>query len=196
MAIYDSRRLNWLSEGPSRGQRLQFFYETYRPFKDAAGLRYTGQVVRANWDGYYPLSPTVLAARWSEGRGQNGKTEPFQLGGSGSLIESMAPQLNERDIALRGYRTGEPLLRGINARRATLEWRIPIADIDRHAMVPPVGINRVSTALFYEGGGTWTSGGGPERWFRAAGIELLDDLRLGYVFGIRLRIGVAWASTP
>jgi hypothetical protein len=197
VALYDSRGVNWLSEGPSRGQRLQFFYETYRPFKDAAGFRYTGEVLRANWDGYLPLGRTVLAAHWAEGRSQRGTTEPFQLGGSGSLIDTLAPQLNERDISLRGYRTGEPLLRGANARRVTLEWRTPIADIDRHAMVPPVGLNRVSGALFYEGGGAWTSGGGPEQWFRAVGVELLGELRLGYLFGIRLRLGVAWGlDTP
>jgi hypothetical protein len=197
VALYDSRGVNWLSEGPSRGQRLQFFYETHRPFKDAARLRYTGEVLRANWDGFLPLGRTVLAAHWAEGRSQRGTTEPFQLGGSGSLIDTLAPQLNERDISLRGYRTGEPLLRGPNARRVTLEWRTPIADIDRHAMVPPVGVNRVSGVLFYEGGGTWASGGGPEQWFRAVGVELLGELRLGYLFGIRLRVGVAWGlDTP
>lgn len=130
-------------------------------------------------------------AHWSEGRGQAGKTEPFQLGGSGSMIPTLAPQLNERDIALRGYRSGESSLRGVNARRVTVEWRVPIADIDRHAMVPPIGVNRMSGAVFYEAGGTWNSGGGPDRWFRAAGVELLGELRLGYLFGLQLRVGVA-----
>lgn len=191
IALYDSRGGGVLSDGPSRGQQAQLFYETHRPLSNAARGLYSGKVVRLLWDGYLPLGRSVLAGHWSEGRGQVGKTEPFQLGGDFSGLETLAPQLNERDISLRGYNRGEPRLRAASARRLSVEWRTPIADIDRHAMVPPFGVNRVSGTVFYETGGVWDRGGSPDRWFRAAGVEAIGEFKFGYLIPFQLRVGVA-----
>src|SRR5882672_1724195 len=187
VAEYDSRGGGVLAEAPAYGQHLQIFYETYRPFS----AQWDGRVVRGKWDGYLPLGPTVLAASLVEGHGQSGNSEPFELGGSFSTYAAAAPTLDERRIVLRGYRAGESALTGANARRGTLEFRVPVADIDRNAMVPPVGINRLSMSAFVEAGGAWDSGHGPHSWYRSAGVELLAELRLGYVFALPLRVGVA-----
>lgn len=191
VALYDSRRGGVLSEGPSRGQQAQLFYESYRPFRDADRSPYSGGVVRALWDGYLPLGRTVLAAHWVEGRGQVGRTENFVLGGESSHFESLAPTLNDRDIGLRGYPRGAPGMFAANARRVTVEWRTPLADVDRHLMVPPIGMNRISAAVFYEAGGVWNNGGGPQDWLRSTGVEALTEVRLGYLLPVQLRIGVA-----
>ena len=99
--------------------------------------------------------------------------------------------LNQRDIALRGYRGDEAALRGTDARVTTLEWRTPLADVDRHAMSPPLGLNRLSAALFVDIGGAWTAGRGPAHYQRGVGVELLGEVKLLYALGLRLRAGVA-----
>ena len=191
VALYDSRAGGLLSDGPSRGQQAQLFYETYRPFKDTQRSPYTGEVTRLLWDGYWALGRSVLSGHWVEGRGQAGRTENFELGGAVAGLETLAPQLNERDVTLRGYRRGDAGLIGANVRRLTVQWRTPLADIDRHAMVPPLGVNRVSGAVFYEAGGVWNRGGGPQHWLRAVGAEAITELKLGYLLPLQVRVGVA-----
>jgi len=99
------------------------------------------------------------------------------------------PVLNQREFPLRGYSSGEALLTGHHASLATAEWRIPIADVDRHFMVPPVGINRFSISVFTEAGAAWDNA--PQHWYQSAGMELLYEARVGYQLGAQLRIGVA-----
>jgi hypothetical protein len=185
VAGVDTRRERWLSEGPSEGQQLQLFAET----SSGLGGAFSGNVYRADWRGYLALGKTVLALRWNEAYGQ-AKAEPFQLGGSASDDIFTLPVLNEREFALRGYTSGEPALTGHRARVVTIEWRAPLADVDRHFMVPPVGLNRLSLNLFADVGAAWERGTGPD-YHRGVGAELMSELRFGYLFGLHARAGVA-----
>lgn len=184
---YDSSRGGILSEGPSQGLRARVLYESYRPFK--SGTAFDGDVTRLDLGGYLPLGKAVLALRATDAQGRD-RTEDFELGGSFSEFYGEAPRLNERRLALRGYKRGLAALRGQDARLASAEVRFPLVDIDRHAMVPPIGINRLSAAVFYDMGRvsspTYTS-----QTFRGVGFEVLGELRLGYLFGAQLRAGVA-----
>ena len=74
---------------------------------------------------------------------------------------------------------------------ATVEWRTPLVDIDRHAMVPAVGINRLSGTVFMDVGGAWSTGNGPADWRRGVGVELLGEVKLLYALGLQLRLGLA-----
>jgi hypothetical protein len=185
VAGVDSRRRQWLSEGPSQGHELRLFAETSR----GLGAAYTGNVYRADWRGNLPLAKTVLALRWNEAYGQR-DAEPFELGGSKSDEVILLPVLNERDFALRGYTTGTPSLMGHRARVTTVEWRAPVRDIDRHWMVPPLGINRIALNLFADVGAAWEHGDTPH-YRRGIGAELMSEPRFGYLFGTELRAGVA-----
>jgi hypothetical protein len=180
----DTRREQWLSEGPSQGQWLRLFVET------SNGLRgdYTGNVYRADWRFHLPLGKTVLGGRWNEAYGQQGAQE-FQLGGSDSDEYISLPVLNQRQFALRGYSGGEPTLRGHHARILTGEWRVPLADIDRHFMVPPVGLNRISLNVFTDVGAAWDHGSAD--YHRSVGAELMTEPRLGYLLGFSARLGIA-----
>jgi len=131
----------------------------------------------------------VLALRWNEAYGQTG-AEPFELGGSKSDEVILLPVLNERDFALRGYTTGTPSLMGHRARVTTVEWRTPLRDIDRHVMVPPVGINRLALNLFMDVGAAWEHGQTPD-YHRGIGFEIMSEPRVGYLFGLELRAGFA-----
>jgi hypothetical protein len=185
VAGIDSRRQQWLSEGPSQGHELRLFAETSR----GLGGAYSGNVYRADWRAHAPLAKTVLAFRWNEAYGQR-DAEPFELGGSKSDEVILLPVLNERDFALRGYTTGTPSLMGHRARVTSVEWRAPIRDIDRHWMVPPLGINRVALNLFADVGAAWEHGDTPH-YRRGLGVELMSEPRFGYLFGTELRAGVA-----
>jgi hypothetical protein len=182
---------DWFSEGPNRGLQGGLLVEGYKPLQGGDVRRYDGTVVRADLRGYFGIGRAVIAARVTEARAR-GRTEPFQLGGASDDLLQLGTVLNERELSLRGYRGDEPSLVGQNARVATLELRLPLADIDRHGMVPPFGINRLSAAVFYDIGGAWGAGrSGPADYSRGVGIELLAEVRLLYALGLQLRAGVA-----
>jgi hypothetical protein len=182
---------DWFSEGRNRGAQASLLVEGYKPLQGGDALRYDGTVVRADLRAYLGIGRSVLALRATEARARN-RTEPFQLGGAGDNLLQLGPVLNERELSLRGYRGDEPGLAGQNARVVSVEARVPIADIDRHGMVPPFGINRLSLAAFFDIGGTWGAGrSGPAEYSRGVGVELLGEVRLLYALGLRLRVGVA-----
>jgi outer membrane protein assembly factor BamA len=131
----------------------------------------------------------VLAVRWNEAYGTS-DAQPFELGGSNSDDFILLPRLNERQFALRGYTSGEASLTGHRARVVSAELRTPIADLDRHAMTPPVGINRLSFNLFYDLGAAWERGASPD-YHRGIGFELIAEPRVIYIAGWRWRAGVA-----
>ena len=185
VAGIDTRREYWMSEGPSTGFQLRLFAETSHGLHAA----YAGDVYRVDTRVHFPLSRTVLSLRWNEAWGEP-DAEPFQLGGTFSDPPTLLPILNEREFALRGYTSGEPTLIGNRARIVTAEWRIPLKDVDLHAMVPPVGLNRLALNLFIDVGAAWARGADPD-YHRGYGVEFMSEVRLGYLGGAQLRIGIA-----
>ena len=187
VAGVDTRRKQFLSEGPSQGQQLRLWAETSNHLRGA----YTGNFYRGDWRGYVPASPTVFALRVNAAYSQAG-AEPVQLGGSFS--EEVAGFdlhiLDQRQFPLRGYRSGDPALTGRHSLLGTLEWRVPLSDIDRHFMVPPVGLDRLSMSVFFETGSAWNDGAS-QRYFNSGGLELLAEVRAGYLLGLQFRAGVA-----
>jgi hypothetical protein len=191
----DTREANWWSEGANRGQRSTLLYETYRPFlseaDQAAGTGFDGHLLRADLRGYLGVGRSVVALRHTEARAV-GRTRPFQLGGATDLQLQLGYTLNSRDIALRGYRGNEAVLQGQSARVSSVEWRAPLADVDWHGMVPPVGLDRLSGAVFFDIGGAWNQGTNrPSHYSRGVGLELLGEIKLLYALGLQLRLGVA-----
>jgi hypothetical protein len=183
VAGVDTYRERWLSEGPTQGLQLKLYAET----SNGLGGDFSGNVYRADWRGYLALGRTVLALHWNEAYGQD-QAERFQLGGSFSEALSTLPVLNVREFPLRGYTSGA--LTGHHARLATIEWRTPIADVDRHYTVPPVGLNRLSLNLFVDIGAAWERDARPD-YHRGVGVELMSELRFGYLFVLQSRAGIA-----
>jgi hypothetical protein len=185
VAGYDSRHNQWLSEGPSQGQDLRLFAET----SSGLGGAYSGNAYRADWRAHIPVLKTVLALRWNEAYAQP-DAEPFEVGGSKTDEVTLLPVINQRDLPLRGYTTGTPGLIGERARTLTAEWRMPLRDIDRHWVSPPLGMNRLSMNLFMDVGAAWQRGASPD-YRRGFGVEFMVEPRFGYVFGLQARAGVA-----
>src|SRR5207302_8579976 len=168
VAGVDTRRQQLLSEGPSQGQNLRLFAETSNGLRGA----YSGNFYRGDWRAHLPAGKTVMSLRWNQSYSQP-QAEPIQLGGVGPLFSEDAfalPVLNQREFPLRGYRSGESVLTGHHARLATVEWRTPLSDVDRHLMVPPAGLNRLSMSVFFDTGAAWESGA-PQRYFQSGGLE-------------------------
>jgi hypothetical protein len=190
---FDTSGANWWSEGENRGQRSTLLYETYKPFARSGTVsapRYDGEVLRLDLRGYWGLGRHVLGARHTEVRAR-GVTEPFQLGGALDPQLQFGTALNNRRIALRGYDADEPSLVGSDARVTSIEWRAPLADVDRHGMAPPFGLNRLSATVFFDIGGAWTAGNRPAQYKRGAGVELIGEVKLLYAIGLQMRAGVA-----
>jgi outer membrane protein assembly factor BamA len=147
-------------------------------------------VLRLDLRGYLGIGRSVLGVKHTEARAR-GRTEPYQLGGALDPQLQLGTALNSRRIALRGYDTDELSLLGTDARVSSIEWRTPIADVDRHDMVPPIGLNRISATLFFDIGGAWTLGDRPAQYKRGAGVELIGELKLLYSLGLQVRGGLA-----
>ncbi len=183
---YDTRETNWYATNFNRGTLTSLLYETYRPFNS----QYDGHIVRFDTQGLLPLGRSVLSVRWGEARA-SGSTEPFQLGGAFETGLTAAPVLNQRNLPLRGYAGSEIPLRGENVRNLSIEWQTPLADIDRHAMSPPIGINRLSAAVFLDAASVWNQGASPSAFYRGVGFELLGEIKLLYRLTLPLRLGIA-----
>ncbi|MFO1285288.1 MAG: hypothetical protein U1F49_01285 [Rubrivivax sp.] len=199
LADYDSRNGNWYSDGANRGLKLTLRGESYKPFETSSSdgaPDYDGLVVRGDAKAYIGIGQGVLALRLTEARARK-STRPFQLGGATETGRGIGFALNNREIALRGYRGDEPELLGQQARLASVEWRMPLVDIDRHGMVPALGINRLSGTLFYDIGAAWAAGvSNPDGYHRGVGFELRGEAKLLYALAIDLRLGVARALDP
>jgi hypothetical protein len=180
----DTRHLQWRSEGPSEGVKLEWLFE-----KGAAGSDFPGRVHHGQVMVFLPIGRTVLAARARYGAGQD-DAEPFALGGIEGAALFELPDINQRSFGLRGYDGSARV--GHRMKAGTVEWRVPIADVDRHLMVPPVGLNRLSAGLFFEGG-TAAEAAADAKAIRSRGVELFGELKLGYLLPLELRLGYAEA---
>jgi len=172
--------------GASKGRSVGLVVESYDLLNNPD---YSGEVATLDWHEYIDLNDTTLALRWVEGIGSK-QPSLFELGDVFSEYEGLAPFINQRQYALRGY-SGQYALRGRHLRLGTLEWRLPLSHINRSLMVPPVGIGRTSLVLFADSGTTWQEGNQPDRYYTGAGAELVGELVLGYNLLLDTRIGVA-----
>ena len=80
---------------------------------------------------------------------------------------------------------------GRNMRLFSAEYRFPIARIEHGWMVPPFGINQLHGTLFYDAGGIWFHGSGPDKYYAGAGFELDADLDVFYNVRLRTSLGFA-----
>jgi hypothetical protein len=196
---YDSRRQFFRSEGETDGQLISLLMESYQPFDSY----YEGRVYRVDWRGAVGIGSSVLSARILGVRGDE-TAEPFSLGGTFSEPNYGVPMLNLRDVALRGYDNGYQALSGNNVNFASVEWRVKLSDVDRHFMLPPLGINRLSATFFYDRGraydefkrGSTAFDGRDNVYYDSWGVELQLELKVGYQFGLPLRLGFAHGRDP
>lgn len=200
-AEFDSRRRYPRAIAASHGQFLRLVAEDNEVFHSDA----SGRVYSADWRGTLDLPRGhILAARLAAGWGTDDPF-PFRLGGS--LSEAVpadptsaallgGPVFAHRRYTLRGYPIG---LRSLSDRRmglASLEWRLPLALVERGWMAPPLGLHRVNASLFFDVGDAFHRGIDSLVPKRGAGAELSGVVVLGYWLPLQLRLGWARGLDP
>ncbi len=145
----------------------------------------------------------VLAVRGAFGALRGSDNVVFGVGGiSGGTFE-VAPGITvgsgSRDFPVRGF-PGSFVL-GRSAAAASLEYRAPLALVGRGVGLLPGTLDRVSGAVFVDGGAAWsrtrcTTFGDPGtgscvHLLASAGAELVTDLGVAWDFPVRLRFGAA-----
>jgi len=164
------------------------------------GSDYNGKVYTVDGRLFLPLGREhVLAVRATYGWGTD-NPRPFVLGGSRSSGPSPLPLdpvlvnalFNQRDFALRGYDSGQAGLTGRRMLTGAVEWRFPLARIERGIMAPPLALHQLSGAFFVESGDAWYSGRHPDDPVTGAGIEINAETFVFYDLPFHLRFGYAY----
>jgi hypothetical protein len=193
---YNSAKTYPLSISRNEGRDLRLIYEDSDVYGDSLNK---GQITVGEWREFIHLGGEhVLALRLTEGHGENNPT-PFRLGGIQSnntllsvITHGQVEQLfNKRNYSLRGYSEGHAELIGRSMRLLSAEYRFPISRIEYGWMVPPIGINQLHGTLFYDAGGVWNTGSGPDHYYTGAGFELDADLDVFYNVRLRTSLGFA-----
>jgi len=195
--LYDSTRRYPRSVSRSHGAQLSVTAET----SDAIdGSDYRGEVYTVDGRLFLPLGREhVLAARATYGWGTD-SPRPFVLGGSRSSGPSplplepvlVNPLFNQRDFALRGYDSGQAGLTGRRMLTGAVEWRFPLARVERGFMAPPLALHQVSGAVFVESGDAWYTGRHPDDPVTGAGAEINAETFVFYDLPFHLRLGYAY----
>lgn len=141
----------------------------------------------------------VLAVRGSAGAIGGTERVVYSVGGIPESGVDLAPGLilggSSRTFPVRGY-AGATLL-GRSAAAASVELRLPFALIGRGLGLLPVFLDRLSLALFADGGAAWFPRGFTALFpttstIGSLGGELAADFGALYGTPLRLRAGVAW----
>ena len=193
---YNSAKYLPLSVSRSEGRDLRLIYEDTDAYGDSNNK---GQVTVAEWREFIHIANEhVLALRLTEGRGQ-GNPVQFRLGGIQdddtffSVLDhgEVEALFNKREYSLRGYSEGYAQLAGKNMRLFSAEYRFPISRIEHGWMVPPFGINQIHGTVFYDTGGVWNTGSGPDKYYPGVGFEFNADMDLFYNFRLKTSLGFA-----
>jgi len=194
---YNSARRYPLGISPQNGVKWRFVAED----SDQLGSDYTGQVFTLDWRGFLDLpSSHVIAARYVTGTSTD-SPNPFRLGGltegiyiadpATTLIEPTSQVFNRRDYALRGYKEGLTQLIGSHMTLAELEWRFPIALIERGIMAPPFGVTKIHGKVFYSMGDAWYDDFESADYVDSAGAEINFNMVFGYIIPFNVKLGLA-----
>jgi len=180
--MYDRTQSQRFSEGVSEGGKASLLFESYDPFQSS----FSGHNVRIDGSYFFSMAKSVWALDLLWARADE-TAEPFELG---DVVQVKTLFFNQRDFPLRGYDDGHPQLIGHRVNKGTLEWRIPVWDVDYHATRIPIGLNRVSLHWFYEGGSAYDSGE-DNPYYTSTGLEWHLELKLLYALSVPVRIGYA-----
>ena len=179
---FDSRERYSQSTSPSWGNRSSLVFETYDVFDND----YTGDVVNLNITQLFDLPGNhVLAFNTSAAYG-NESPEPFRLGGERSLLNQ--PVFGRERWALRGYKRS--VQTGTRIQTNSIEYRLPVVNIERNWDLLPIGIGQISANLFIENGAAWSEGS-EANYLNSVGFEFNSELVLGY--GLRLPVNLGFA---
>lgn len=162
---------------------------------EADPWRWSGEVVLQGYQalGRVGYGNQLLAGRLALGvsTGRLGGAETFALGGVPGAVLQVLPGVDiggGADYPVRGFLQGVQF--GDRIAAGSLEYRFPLWLIGRGHGLWPLLLDRLSGALFVDGGAAW-DGAGPLRGVASTGGELSLDLGVAYALAYRIRFGLA-----
>ncbi len=188
----NSKRYNF-SISPEQGRTIELGYER---FDSSVGSDLEFNKYTADWHEFvnFPWPHHVLQVRAFAGAatGQDLQKFPqgaFQLGGD--MPGDVTFSVNDREIYLRGYPIDE--FRGTHAGLLSLEYRMPLLNIEQGPGQRPFFLRRLHSAVFAEAGNAWNDEAFRGRDAkRSVGGELRLDTDFAYgLLPLTLRVGVA-----
>jgi Tol biopolymer transport system component len=191
-AVFNNAELHPFSISRENGLTARFDYEN---LSRALGSDRAMQQYRADLRGHLaipwrrsPLGRHVLAARAAGGKttGDFVLQRELRVGG---ISEGLFVGADTRNFPVRGY--DGSTLRGNRAAIASLEYRLPLWQIDRGPSTWPLFFNRLIGDVFVDAGRAWQRTGGHQT-IASVGAEAALDLFLGYFAPLRYRAGVAY----
>lgn len=144
----------------------------------------------------------VLAARFASLRRDGPGANTVAIGGaSPSVSTALGHSLGTGNfLPVRGFEQGH--LRGTRAWAASLEYRMPVAIINRGVGLWPIYFDRLSASAFVDAGAAWCGQGqvrdglfcaaSSTRPIASAGFEAALDVTVFYSGGARIRPGIAF----
>ncbi len=190
--IFNNARAFGFSVSRENGVTARIDYEN---LSRAFGSDVSLQQVRTDLRGYLtlpyrrsPLGRHVLAARLAGGQtsGAFVLQRELRVGGTG---QGELLGIESRNFPVRGYDAST--LRGRRAAIASLEYRLPIRELDWGPSTWPVFFHRIVGDVFVDAGKAWQRNGAT-RTIASTGAELSLDLVLNYFAPLRYRAGVAY----
>lgn len=191
-ALFNSAQLPAFAISRENGLTARFDYEN---LSRALGSDRAMQQYRADVRGYLaipwrrsPVGRHVVAARVAGGKtaGDFVLQRELRVGG---ISEGLFVGIDTRNFPVRGY--DGSTLRGNRAAIASLEYRMPLWQIDRGPSTWPLFFNRILGDVFFDAGRAWQRGGG-QQTIASVGAEAAVDIFLGYFLPLRYRAGVAY----
>lgn len=174
--------------GPERGRLVEVGVEAFGP---ATGSDRTFARASADWVGFLrmPWRHHVLRARVFAGTASADAPlqGAYRLGGHGG---GGPFPLDAEALPLRGYPANA--VRGRSALLVGLEYRFPLAALDRGGVSLPLFLRRAHGALYAEAGGAGDGGLPPGELRRGVGAELRLDLFASYAVPATAFAGVAF----
>ncbi|MGC2165972.1 MAG: BamA/TamA family outer membrane protein [Gallionella sp.] len=163
---------------------------TYERLDKKLGSDFNLKKYSVDWHEYIdmPLQHHVLMLRGYEAKSSGDliAQRAYQLGGVGPA--DMLINSEDNKVALRGYLANQ--YRGQNAALATVEYRMPIANLERGAGNSPFYLKRIHGGAFFEAGNAWDSVFRRDDIKRSVGVEASLDMTLGYMLPITMRAGL------
>ena len=161
----------------SEGQQIAAKFES----NDVLSSDYAGNSYALTLDKRLPIGRSAVAFKVAVGY-KDEETLPFRLSGSTNFFPA-GGLLGQERYRLRGYPSGAEELRGDKLQLNSIEWFVPIKNVERTWGMFPVGLQRTWGSVFLDTGAAWFRGE-EQTYYTSAGFELHAEpglMGLGYL---------------
>jgi len=181
---FDNSEFYSQSNSPSWGSKATLLWES----NDYLDSDYKGDVINASFSHFFDLPGKQVIALNTQGAYGFETPEPFELGGN--AVSGIDTLFGRDTWSLRGY--DERVQQGNRIQKNSLEYRFPLASIERNWDIFPLGLGNVSGTVFTDHGAAWNEDDNAD-YLTSAGVELNVEVIVAYGFVLPVKLGYAKA---